>query len=104
MLEIALNAKVLCVDGHAGKSTHVIFNATQRTVTHIVVKNDKRFVDEDHLVPVEHIAESTHDQIRLSLTLAEVKALASYSEVHYIYSGEDYYTYAADYVGIEGPY
>jgi uncharacterized membrane protein/sporulation protein YlmC with PRC-barrel domain len=105
MLEIPLNATVVCVDGRAGKSTHVIVDPRNRTVTHIVVKDDKNFAAQDRLIPIEHIVETTHDLIRLDYTLAELAKLTGFSSTRYVnYGYEDYAAYSPDYMGMGGPY
>lgn len=106
MLEIPLNAKVDCIDGHAGKSTHVIIDPRNRTVTHIVVKGDKNFAAQDRLVPIEHITSTTQDVIQLNCTLADVEKMPPFSAVRYVNYGfeDDVVTYTPDYIGMGGPY
>lgn len=108
MLEIPLNAAVECSDGHAGKSTHVIFHPRQRIVTHIVVKADKNAFAQDRLVPIEYIGETDQSLIRLNCTLDDVANMAPFSETRYVNYGYDdydvYATYAAYEPGLGGPY
>src|SRR5690349_10362727 len=112
MIEIPLNATVECVDGHAGKCTHVVFDSYQRVVTHIVVKEDKSFAALDWLVPIAHIAGSTHDLIRLGCTTSELSKMSPFTTSHisgssgYDASGgyDDYSVYALDYTSMSSPY
>src|SRR6478672_3606103 len=87
MIEIPLNATVVCVDGHAGKCTHVVFDSYQRVVTHIVVKEDKGFAALDWLVPIDQIAGSTHDLIRLGCTTSELSKMSPFTTSHIAGSG-----------------
>jgi uncharacterized membrane protein/sporulation protein YlmC with PRC-barrel domain len=111
MLEIPLNAAVECTDGHVGKASHVIFHPQQRTVTHIVVKDDKDALAQDRLVPIEYIGETSNTLIRLTCTRAEMAQMAPFSETRYVdYTYDDYDHYAtyAAYSsyggGMGGPY
>jgi hypothetical protein len=110
MLEIPLNANVVCLDGHAGKSTHVVIDPRKRVVTHVVVKGDKDFAAQDRLVPIDHIHSSTRDVIRLNYTLEEFAQLPPFSETRYVdydyaYSdAADYGGYVSVYSGMPGPY
>jgi hypothetical protein len=105
MLEIPLNANVVCVDGHAGKCTHVIFDANRRVVTHIVVKEDKSFAALDWLVPVDQIVGSTHDLIRLGCTKADLAKMTPFTTSHLSASAdyEDYSLYTMDYTSMSSP-
>lgn len=84
MSDIPLRADVMCADGPCGESMTVIVNPVTRKVTHIVVR-DKTFPPPiERLVPLEHVAETTSDSIRLSCTKAEAAAMEPFLEVQYI--------------------
>jgi uncharacterized membrane protein len=84
MSDIPLHADVMCADGPCGESMTVIVNPVTRKVTHIVVR-DKTFPPPiERLVPLEHVAETTSDSIRLSCTKAEAAAMEPFLEVQYI--------------------
>ena len=69
MNDIPLNAKVICIDGECGKSSHVIINPLNQTITHIVVENDSLRDSKQRLVPFNKIVETTHKSIQLKCTL-----------------------------------
>ena len=96
MHEIPLNADVECTDGHAGKSSHVIFDPQQRTVTYIVVKNDKDSYAQDRMAPVALIGQTGQGIIRLNCTLAELAEQPAFSSIHtFNYAYDDYSINAA---------
>jgi uncharacterized membrane protein len=84
MAEIPIHAKVECSDGPGGESITVIVNPVTSKVTHLVVE-DKRAPDPTpRLVPVEQIAASTSDRIRLRCTKAELAAMHPFVTTHYV--------------------
>jgi hypothetical protein len=78
---IPANAKVECVDGHAGSVATVVIDPVRKVLTHIVVNTRK---DADHLVLLEHVDSTENDTVHLSCTVAELEAMPAFTETHYI--------------------
>jgi hypothetical protein len=73
-MDISINAKVSCSDGPCGQSTRVILKPTTGEITHLVV-SDETFPETDFLVSIDHVVESTPDQIRLNCSLEELSKM-----------------------------
>jgi hypothetical protein len=77
-MDIPLNAQVEYTDGvvwHAiGHSEYVLINPVIEQVTHLVVKEDTA-PNTEYVVPVELVAESTADTIRLHCNKEELEKL-----------------------------
>jgi uncharacterized membrane protein/sporulation protein YlmC with PRC-barrel domain len=102
MLEIPMNADVLCVDGKAGKITQVIVDPRRRAVTHIVVKHG---LSGDRLVPIEQIDKSGPNLVQLKCSVAELTEMEPFSTTHYADDTFDsYVAYTAYYDGMGDPY
>jgi sporulation protein YlmC with PRC-barrel domain len=71
------------VDGVCGQSTYVIINPVSRRVTHVVVKRNKG-LHAEHLVPVDLVANTTHDLIRLRCTTDELSKIEPFTETEYV--------------------
>ena len=82
-MDIPVKAEVTCVDGVCGQSTYVIMNPITRQVTHLVVKED-RMPHTERLVPVDLVANTTHDLIQLRCTTDEVASLDPFTETEYV--------------------
>jgi uncharacterized membrane protein len=82
MKEIPLHADVECADGHAGQSTSVIVDPKSLRVTHFVVKEKAR-PHTERLVPVDQVAETTADSIRLSCTVSEMAEIQPFVVTEY---------------------
>jgi uncharacterized membrane protein/sporulation protein YlmC with PRC-barrel domain len=80
--EIAVGAKVEGTDGEIGRLTDVIVNPLQRRVTHVVVEVDGG--TGAFLVPVERIAGSTREAVRLSCSRAEVGQLPEFYTTRFV--------------------
>jgi uncharacterized membrane protein len=78
-----LHAKVECTDGAAGTLTNVIISPASRKITHIAVRTGE-FETSERLVPINRIAETTHDTVRLQCTKSQLMAMQDFNEVHYI--------------------
>jgi uncharacterized membrane protein/sporulation protein YlmC with PRC-barrel domain len=95
MKNIPLAAQVNCSDGPAGQSTSIIVNPATHQATYVVVE-EKKYSRTKRLVPVDQIAESRPDSIRLRCTLAELAEMELFSVTDYRqveiprYSGVDY--------------
>ena len=83
MSEIPLGAEVECLDGACGKTTTIIIDPTDKTVTHIVVR-DKTLGDEDErLVPMEHLGECTEKKVLLNIRRDEMAGLDPFVKTRY---------------------
>ena len=84
MIQVPVDAKVECTDGHAGRSSHVIIDPVKETITHVVVTTEESFASRQWLVPVDRISESTSELIRLDCTLEELSEMDEFSEQHFV--------------------
>ena len=83
MLDILMGGRVECVDGPAGRATHVIINRTTKQVTHLVVTESGRH-RADHLVPVDRVLETAPDLVRLRCTREELAAVGPFTQTEYL--------------------
>jgi uncharacterized membrane protein len=65
MINVPINAKVSCKDGHCGKSTGVIIDPVTQRVTHFTVEDQTSRPAVERLVPVEEVLETTSETIEL---------------------------------------
>ncbi len=77
------NAKVSCTDGPGGRSARVILQPTTKTITHLVVSTEL-FPKTDYLVSVDHVLESTPDEIRLNCSREELGTMPIFSQMHFV--------------------
>lgn len=84
MLDIPVNAKVSCRDGHAGTSTYIIMNPINQEVSHIVVQEFIHGRSAERMVPMGAIASTTPSSIELNMSLAELTELPEFIEDFYI--------------------
>jgi sporulation protein YlmC with PRC-barrel domain len=83
MSEIPLGADVECLDGPCGKTITVIVDPTDKTVTHIVVR-DKTLGDEDErLIPMEHLGECTEKKVLLNIRRDEMSGMDPFVKTRY---------------------
>lgn len=82
MKDIPLNAKVECADGPCGKSVTVIVDPATETVTHFVVESKDIRPPHQRLVPVDQVAETSRDLIRLRCTRDELGWMEPFTEKH----------------------
>jgi sporulation protein YlmC with PRC-barrel domain len=82
-MDIPINARVSCTDGPCGHSTHVVLMPTTEKITHLVV-NKEVFPETEYLVPIEHIAESTPEMIRLDCSCAELEKMPVFDKVTFL--------------------
>jgi len=78
-----LHAKVECIDGSGGTLTNVIVSPASRKITHIAVRTGQ-FETSERLVPVERIAETTRDTVKLQCTKSQLAAMQEFNDIHYI--------------------
>lgn len=85
MPDIPLNAKVQCSDSPCGEVTDVIVNPVNLTVTHLVLK-DKKLPHNNptRLVPIENVANVTHDTVTLSCSFADVGEMKPFLVDHFV--------------------
>jgi sporulation protein YlmC with PRC-barrel domain len=93
-MNIPIDADVRCTDGHAGRSTHVVLNPVTHRVTHVVVEQDA-FPHLERLVPVDAVAETSPDYIRLNCSQEGLHGFESFVETEYLPGEFPYETYAA---------
>lgn len=91
-MDILIDADVTCTDGATGRSTYVILNPVTRRVTHVVVK-EGIFPWLERLVPVEMVAETSPDEIRLNCTGEELHGLDSFIETEFVPGQDPYESY-----------
>ncbi len=84
MTDIPIKARVECTDGPCGKSTHMIADPASGKLTHFVVKDKKLPDSPDRLVPVDKIANTTGDVIRLNCTRDELAGMPPFTTFHYV--------------------
>ena len=81
-MDIPLNAKVSCTDGPCGQSTYLVLMPTTEEITHVVV-SDGSFPGTEYLVPIDHIAESNPESIRLNCTLEDLSKLPIFNQLEF---------------------
>jgi sporulation protein YlmC with PRC-barrel domain len=81
-MEIPLNVQVECTDGVCGRSVFVLIDPVADQVTHLVVKEDAS--NTEYIVPVDFIAETVADTIRLRCDRAELKKLPPFIKTTFI--------------------
>ncbi len=84
MKEISLDAKVVCVDGECGKSTHVIIERNSQKVTHFVVKVSDLLESHKYLVSIDQVVRTTPESIALSCTKKELAAMPPFTEMRFL--------------------
>jgi sporulation protein YlmC with PRC-barrel domain len=90
MMDIPVNAEIVCADGTVGRSTHIVLNPKTKEVTHVVVK-EHGFMGLEHLVHVDQIVESTPTSIHLRCIKAEVREMELFNETEYVPSAIPHY-------------
>jgi len=96
-MEIPLEAQVECRDGVCGRSVYVLINPVIEKVTHLVVREDSSKTE--YIVPVDLVAETTADTIRLRCGKAEMKKMDPFVTTTFIEEKvpEPYYGYGGLY-------
>jgi hypothetical protein len=96
-MDIPLNAKVECTDGVFGRSEYVLLNPVIDLVTHLVVKQDSS-PNKEYIVPVNFVAETKGDTIRLSCSMAELEKMDPFIKTTFIEEKlSDYTAFAGGY-------
>ena len=83
-MDIPLNVDVLCTDGPGGRSSTIILNPISMEITHVVVKDNQ----EEYLVPLDLITESTPTHIQLRCLVDEMVALERFVRMQFLGSEE----------------
>lgn len=97
-MDIPINAAVVCEDGSCGRSVYVILNPTTEEVTHIVVKL-KQYPHNEYLVPIDVVAETSAEVIRLRCTSQAIEGMPPFIETEFVpsdipeYAGGGYMTW-----------
>ena len=77
-----IGANVYTTDGQAGKLMKVVIDPDTERVTHLIV--EKGFLQKtDHVVPVEALAETTDEGIRLNMSTADLEQLTQFQETDF---------------------
>jgi sporulation protein YlmC with PRC-barrel domain len=82
-MEIPLNAQVECTDGVCGRSMFVLINPVIDQVTHLVVKDDSS-PNTEYIVPVDLVAETIADTIRLRCSKTELEKMDPFIKTTFI--------------------
>jgi sporulation protein YlmC with PRC-barrel domain len=81
-MEIPLNVQVECSDGACGRSEFVLIDPVADKVTHLVVKEDSS--NTEYIVPVDFVAETIADTIRLRCTKAKLEKMHPFIKTKFI--------------------
>jgi hypothetical protein len=82
-MDIPINAKVSCLDGPCGQSVLVILKPTTQEITHFVVSNQS-IPETEYLVSIDHIAESTPDNIKLNCRIEELTQMPIFARSEFV--------------------
>lgn len=86
--DLPVRAKVRCADGEAGTSEGLIVDPVARRVTDMVLR-DRHSPYTERLVPVDLIASTTEEEIRLGCSLADIHNLENFVETQFLKPPED---------------
>ena len=81
-MEIPLNVQVECTDGVCGRSVYVLIDPVADQVAHLVVKEDVS--NTEYIVPVDFIAETVADTIRLRCDRAKLEKMHPFVKTKFI--------------------
>jgi hypothetical protein len=82
-MEIPLQAQVECTDGVCGRSVFILIDPVIDQVTHLVVKEDVS-PNTEYMVPVEVIATTIADTIRLRCSKAELQKMDLFVKTEFV--------------------
>jgi sporulation protein YlmC with PRC-barrel domain len=86
MMDIPINAKVLCANGSTcGHTTYVVLNPVTERMTHVVVKRGV-WPHDERLVPIELVTESAQDHVRLSCSQDDLAEMDTFIETEFVES------------------
>ncbi len=83
MLELPVDAKVVCTDGDAGWLTDLVVDPASRSVRHIVVRENTGD-GREFLVPLDTVSDSSREEVRLGCTRAELMTFPEFTTTHYV--------------------
>jgi uncharacterized protein YrrD len=83
MKEIPLDAKIVCVDGEYGKSSHIIIEQNTQKVTHFVVEVSNLLESHKYLVSIERVVRTTPKSVALDCTKKELAVMPSFTEMQF---------------------
>lgn len=83
-MDIPIGVNVLCSDGHCGKSSHVLINPVEQTITHLAINADEGLGDAGRIVPFEQILETTPTSIQLRCCRNDLLKMDAFVKKHYI--------------------
>jgi sporulation protein YlmC with PRC-barrel domain len=81
-MDIPLNVQVECTDGICGRSVFVLIDPVADQVTYLVVKEDAS--NTEYIVPVDFVAETIADIIRLRCNKAELEKMDPFIKTSFI--------------------
>ena len=81
--QLPIDARVHATDGEVGRLTDVIVDPARRTVTHVVVA-ESDLAGREYLVPVERIAQTDRDTVRLDCTREDVRRFQEFTATRYV--------------------
>ena len=84
MKDIPLDAKVVCVDGEYGKSSHIIIEQNSQKVTHFVVEISNLLESHKYLVSIEYVVRTTPESVALNCTKKELTAMPSFTQMQFL--------------------
>ena len=82
-MNISLNAQVVCLDGPCGNLNHVVLKSADDEITHLVI-GDKNTSEQEYLVPIDFVTDTSHDQIRLRCSCSELHSMPIFNREEYI--------------------
>mgnify|MGYP001828279313 CR=1 FL=1 len=89
MTEIAIDARIECVDGPCGRCLSLIVDRETRKVTHLVLEDETlSHKPYQRLVPVNQVVAADKTLIRLSCTRDQVARMEPFIQTHYIQKTE----------------
>ena len=83
LMNISLNAGIVCTDKPCGKLNHIILRSTNDEITHLVVRTDNSDTDQ-YLVPLSMIVKADRDQVWLNCTSGELQSLPRFEREVYL--------------------
>ena len=94
-MAIALNAAVQCTDGPGGRISHIIVNPIAMRVTHLGIE-EQGITGTEVIVPIETVAESHGQQVRLKISRSELTHMPTLVETAFLKPGDSTTDVVAD--------
>lgn len=83
-MDIPIGVNVFCSDGHCGKSSHVLINPVEQTITHLAITADEGLGDAGRIVPFDKILETTPTSVQLRCCRDDLLKMDAFVKKHYI--------------------